>query len=167
MSLRVAQGLRSMGFRHRDSVPQGGEFDRPRLDLMSDCEYCAQYMNAEYNASGPPVIELVESELAMSEQRNNMNERLVRLELVAELVPDVVKSTRSALKILGDMAAAVDDLAVGQSEIASRVGDLQQAIADTEQTFKETRDQILNNVHDLEIHLATIEERLATLEDER
>ncbi len=134
---------------------------------MSDCEYCARYMDTEYIASGPQVIELVESKLAMSKQQNNVNERLVCLELVAELVPDVVKSTRSALMILSGMATAVDDLAAGQSEIASRVGDLQQAIADTGQTFKEMRDQILNNVHDLEIHLATFEERPATLEDER
>ena len=117
----------------------------------------------------------------MSEQPDNVNERLARLELVAELVPDVLKSTRSALKVLGDMAAAVDNLAAGQSaissrvgdvaeqmgEVAVRVGDLQQAVADTEQTFKETRAQILEGVQDLEIHLAIIEERLATLEDER
>ena len=109
----------------------------------------------------------------MSEQPDNMNERLARLEWVVELVLDVVKSTRSALKVLGDMAAAVDNLAAGQSKNASwaggvvvRVGYLQQAITDTEQTFKETRDQILDGIQDLEIHLAIIEERLATLEDE-
>lgn len=60
----------------------------------------------------------------MYEQPDNVNERLARLKLVAELVPDVVKSTRSALKVLGDMAAAVDNLAAGQSEIASRVGEV-------------------------------------------
>ena len=83
----------------------------------------------------------------MYEEADNVNQRLARLELVAELVPDVVRSTRSALKVLGDMDAAVDNLVAGQSEIASRVGevsvwvgDLQQAIADTEQTFKEMRD---------------------------
>ena len=102
----------------------------------------------------------------MYEQPDNVNERLARLKLVAKLVADVVKATRSALKIPGDIAAAVDNLADGQSAIAVRVGDLQQAIADTEQTFNETRDQILKGVQDLEIHLATIEERLATLEDE-
>ena len=74
----------------------------------------------------------------MSEQPDNVNERLARLELVAELVPDVLKSTRLVLKVLGDMAVAVDNLAAGQSEIASRVGEvavrvgaLQQAIEDT------------------------------------
>ena len=83
----------------------------------------------------------------MYEEADNVNQRLARLELVAELVPDVARSTRSALKVLGDMDAAVDNLVAGQSEIASRVGevsvwvgDLQQAIADTEQTFKEMRD---------------------------
>ena len=107
----------------------------------------------------------------MYEQPDNVNERLTRLKLVAKLVADVVKATRSALKIPGDIAAAVDNWVEGQSATASRagvvavrVGDLQQAIADTEQTFNETRDQILKGVQDLEIHLATIEERLATLE---
>ncbi len=83
----------------------------------------------------------------MYEEADSVNQRQARLELVAELVPDVVRSTWSALKVLGDMAAAVDNLVAGQSEIASRVGevavrvgDLQQAIADTEQTFKEMRD---------------------------
>ena len=37
----------------------------------------------------------------MSEQQNNVNARLARLELVMELVPDIVKSTRSALKGAG------------------------------------------------------------------
>ena len=49
----------------------------------------------------------------MSAQQSNVNERLARLELVMELVPDIVKSTRSALKVLGDVATAVDDLAAG------------------------------------------------------
>ena len=102
----------------------------------------------------------------MHEQQNSVNERLARLELVAGMVPAVVKSTRSALKVLGDMVTAVDNLVAGQSEIASRVGDLQQAVTDTERTFKETRDQIIEGVRDLEIHPATIEKRLATLEDE-
>jgi len=114
-----------------------------------------------------------ESEWDMYEQPDNVNERLVRLKLVVKLVPDMVKATQSALKVLGDITAVVDNLAGGQSAIASRtgevavrVGGLQQAIADTERTFKETRDRILEGVQDLEIHLATIEERLATLEDE-
>ncbi len=109
----------------------------------------------------------------MYEQPDNVIERLARLKLVAKLVADVVKATRSALKIPGDIAAAVDNLVEGQSATASRAGevavrvcDLQQAIADTEQTFNETRDQILKGAQDLEIHLATIEERLATLENE-
>lgn len=75
----------------------------------------------------------------MYEELDNMNERLARLELVAELVPDMLKSTRSALKVLGDMAVAVDKLAAGQSEIASRVGEVSVRVGDLQQAIEDTK----------------------------
>ena len=50
--------------------------------------------------------------LPESKQPPDVNERLARLELIVELVPDVVKSTRALLRVLGDMTKAVDNLAV-------------------------------------------------------
>ncbi len=90
---------------------------------------------------------------------SDVNTRLARLERVAALMPDVAQSTRTALRVLGDMAEAVDGL-------AAEMGALRQRIADTEALFRETRDQILEGGHTLKIHLASIGERLATLEDE-
>ncbi len=75
----------------------------------------------------------------MYEELDNMNERLARLELVAELVPDMLKSTRSVLKVLGDMAVAVDNLAAGQSEIASRVGEVAVRVGDLQQAIEDTK----------------------------
>ena len=102
--------------------------------------------------------------LPESEQRPDVNERLDRLELIVELVPDVVKATRALLRVLGDMAEAMDSLAQGQAEVVARVTDLQPTMASTEQTFEATRNRILERIHDLEICLASIEERLSTLE---
>lgn len=102
--------------------------------------------------------------LPESEQPPDVNERLARLELIVELVPDVVKATCAWLRVLGDMAEAMDSLAQGQAEVVARVTDLQPTIASTGQTFKATRNQILERIHDLEICLASIEERLSTLE---
>ena len=102
--------------------------------------------------------------LPESEQPPDVYERLARLELIVELVPDVVKATRALLGVLGDMAEAMDSLVQGQAEVVARVTDLQPTIASTEQTFKATRNQILERIHDLEIYLASIEERLSTLE---
>ena len=104
--------------------------------------------------------------LPESEQPPDVNERLARLELIVELAPDVVKATRALLRVLGDMAEAMDSLAQGQAKVVARVTDLQPTIASTEQTFKATRNRILERIHDLEIYLASIEERLPTLEDE-